>query len=100
MSGVSSFSFWFANFVFDLAYHLLVCLFIFAVFAAFDWNHVYIGHSNTAIGLFLMLFFFGFASIPLAYIFSHIIKKPSTGFAILTIVFIISGLLLATAMGI
>jgi hypothetical protein len=46
-----------------------------------------------------MLFLFGFASIPLAYIASLLLKKPSSGFAILVIIYLISGIVLIFPLG-
>jgi hypothetical protein len=46
-----------------------------------------------------MLFLFGFASIPLAYIISLRLKKPSSGFAILVIIYLISGVVLIFPLG-
>ena len=45
-------------------------------------------------GLFILVFLFGFASIPLAYLTSLRMKKSSTGYALLVIVYLISGLIL------
>ena len=47
-----------------------------------------------------MLFLFGFASIPLAYLTSLRLKKSSSGYALLVIIYLISGLILVLAMGI
>ena len=47
-----------------------------------------------------MFFLFGFASIPLAYLTSLKLKKPSSGFALLVIIYLLTGLILVMAMGI
>ena len=46
-----------------------------------------------------MFFFFGFASIPLAYLTSLRLKKPSSGYALLVIIYLITGLILVVAFG-
>ena len=94
MNGISSVTFWTSSFVFDLFTHLLATAFIFIVFAIFDFNKVFLATDNTRTGLFFMVFLFGFASIPLAYLTSLRMKKSSTGYALLVIVYLISGLIL------
>jgi len=48
MSGVSSFTFWFCQFCLWSRLSPACLRIHLAVFAAFDWNHVFIGHWNTA----------------------------------------------------
>ncbi len=100
MTGLSSMTFWICNFLFDLINHLIAIVIIFIIFAIFDFNKIYFDQTNTAIGLFLMLFLFGFASIPLAYCFSFWLKKPSTGFAVLVVIYLLFGLIANSAMGV
>jgi hypothetical protein len=45
MNGISPLVFWGASFVFDMLNHLMACIFIFIVFAIFDWNHVFLGQG-------------------------------------------------------
>ena len=94
MNGISSVTFWAASFIFDLITHLAATCIIFIIFAIFDFNKVFLGTDNTRTGLFFMVFLFGFASIPLAYLTSLKMKKPSTGYALLVIIYLISGLVL------
>ncbi|CAG2161807.1 unnamed protein product [Oppiella nova] len=100
MTGLSAPLFWFSNLAFDLLNHSLVVIIIYIIFAIFDFNHIFFAQSNTAIGLFLMLFLFGFASIPLAYCFSLLLNKPSTGFAVLVILYLLFGVMSISAMGV
>ena len=83
MTGLSSTLFWFSNFVFDLMNHSIAVFIIYIIFAIFDSNRVFFSNTSTAVGILLLLFLFGFASIPLAYCFSLVFKKPTTGFATL-----------------
>lgn len=99
MTGMNAATFWSASFAFDLLNHFIASFVIMVVFAAFDWNHIYIGHLQSISSLFIMLFFFGFAAIPLAYIMSYLSKKPSTGFALLVILYLIFGVILVIVMG-
>lgn len=100
MTGLSPLMFWLCNFVFDLISHLFAVTVIFIVFSLFDYNNTYFGQTNTAIGLLLMLFFFGIASIPLAYCFSFVFKKSSTGYAILVMIYLFFGLTINLVMSI
>ena len=99
MNGISTVTFWTASFIFDLITHLVATAFIFIIFAIFDFNKVFLGTDNTRTGLFFMVFLFGFASIPLAYLTSLKMKKPSTGYALLVIIYLISGLVLVMTVG-
>ena len=47
-----------------------------------------------------MVFLFGFASIPLAYLTSLCLKKPSSGYSLLVIIYLITGLVLVMGLGI
>ncbi len=45
MNGIPPLVFWGASFVFDMLNHLIACIFIFIVFAIFDWNHIFLGQG-------------------------------------------------------
>lgn len=94
MNGISTVTFWLASYLFDLLTHLVATLFIFLVFFVFDYSEVFMGAHEIRVGLFIMLFLFGFASIPLAYLTSLTMKRPSTGYALLVIIYLITGLIL------
>ena len=55
--------------------------------------------GDTSIGLFTLLFLFGFACIPLAYIVSIFHKKPFSGFTFLVIIYLLSGVFLMVPLG-
>lgn len=93
MTGLSPFTFWLANFVFDLINHLLAVIIIFLIIFLFDTKHIFNGNgsNDSAIVLFILLFAFGVSTIPLAYFLSYPFKKPSSGFVFLIILFLIVG---------
>ncbi len=93
MTGLSTTTFWICNFLFDLFNHIIAVIIIFTVFAYFDFSDTFFGQTNTAMGVFIILFLFGFASIPIAYCFSFIFSKPSTGFALLVVMYLLFGLI-------
>ncbi|CAG2109717.1 unnamed protein product, partial [Medioppia subpectinata] len=100
MTGISSATFWAASFCFDLFNHFIASVFLFVIFAIFDSNKVFIGTVSNGSGLFLMFFLFGVAAIPLAYLFSLRLSLPSTGYATLVIILLLTGLVLVLTFGI
>jgi ATP-binding cassette subfamily A (ABC1) protein 3 len=99
MTGLSSTVFWLTSFIFDLLNHLLVVVIISLLFYFFDFNNVFFGRTNSAVGLILMLIGFGFASIPLAYCLSLVLQQPSTGFSFLVIMYLLFGVIAMIIMG-
>ena len=99
MTGLSTLMFWLSNFVFDLLNHSIVVIIIYIIFAIFDFNGIFFGRMDSALALLLMLFMFGFASIPLAYLFSLVLGKPTTGFAVLVIIYLLFGVIAVSIMG-
>ena len=99
MTGLSSTVFWLSSFVFDLLNHLLVVMIISILFYFFDFNDVFFGRINSAVGLIMMLMGFGFASIPLAYCLSLVLQQPSTGFSFLVITYLLFGIIAMIIMG-
>ncbi|RWS10623.1 ATP-binding cassette sub-family A member 1-like protein [Dinothrombium tinctorium] len=95
MSGLHPFLFWLANFIFDLTTHILCSYLIIIIFALMDKHEIFLSHFESASALFLLLIFFGIACIPLAYVWSFIFAKSSTGFAVLVIVFLLLGIVLS-----
>jgi ATP-binding cassette subfamily A (ABC1) protein 3 len=49
MTGISSTTFWAASYLFDLINHFIASIFLFIIFAIFDWNKVFIGSSECPI---------------------------------------------------
>src|SRR5690606_31917807 len=89
MTGLSPANFWFANFIFDLANHLLAITILLGVILLFDSGHIFSGHSIGV--LYLLLFAFGVSTIPVSYFISYKFQKPSSGFVFLIIIFFLIG---------
>ncbi|CAG2116416.1 unnamed protein product, partial [Medioppia subpectinata] len=68
---------------------------LFIVFAIFDFDKIFMGNASNAGGLFILFLAFGLSAIPLAYLFSLRLKQPSTGYAVLVVVYLLSGIALS-----
>lgn len=90
VSGVGPFSFWLASFAWDLVNYLIPCLALLIVFAAFQVA-AYTDDNNLGLVL-LVLVVFGIAVIPYTYILQFLFTTPATGFVVIIILAIISGL--------
>ncbi|CAG2114253.1 unnamed protein product, partial [Medioppia subpectinata] len=95
MNGISVHTFWAASYLFDIINHLLASIILFIVFAIFDCDKIFMGNASNAGGLFLLFLMFGLSAIPLAYLFSLRLKQPSTGYAVLVVVYLLSGIALS-----
>ncbi|CAG2178676.1 unnamed protein product, partial [Oppiella nova] len=95
MNGISIHTFWAASYVWDLINHLMASVLLLFLFAIFDSNKVFMGNATSIFGLFILFFAFGLSAIPLAYLFSLRLKLPSTGFAILVVIYLLTGVALS-----
>ncbi|XP_076318610.1 phospholipid-transporting ATPase ABCA3-like [Tachypleus tridentatus] len=95
MAGVQGIAYWVVNFVWDFSIHFVCCVLILIPFVAYDPSSVYSGQSECIGAVFLLMLLYGFASIPLSYIFSFIPKSPSTGFVLLAVINILGGMVLS-----
>ncbi|CAG2112272.1 unnamed protein product, partial [Medioppia subpectinata] len=95
MNGISVHTFWAASYLFDIINHLLASIILFIVFAIFDFDKIFMGNASNAGGLFILFLAFGLSAIPLAYLFSLRLKQPSTGYAVLVVVYLLSGIALS-----
>ncbi|KAI1307953.1 Phospholipid-transporting ATPase ABCA3 [Halotydeus destructor] len=93
MTGLPVWLFWFASFLFDLISHTLASLLILIVVTAVDSNATFAHNSETLFSLLFILMLNGLATIPIAYCFSCLVKKPGTGYSLLVIVYILTGIL-------
>lgn len=100
MTGISTLTVWAASYIFDLLNHLVSTVIIFVVFAIFDHKKVFFDNDLSRTGLFLTLMSFGLSSIPLAYLFSLKFKRPNSAYAVLVIIYLITGLILIMALGV
>ncbi|XP_077979982.1 phospholipid-transporting ATPase ABCA3-like isoform X2 [Glandiceps talaboti] len=90
VSGVDLVNFWLSTLGWDLLNYLLPVLVICILFAAADIT-AYAEDGRLGYIL-LLLFLYGWAVIPLMYLFSFLFTVPSTGFVRMTIFNIVSGL--------
>lgn len=89
VSGVDPFSYWDSAFTWDLINYLIPALSILVLVAAFDIP----AFAGPRLGyLFLLLMLYGWAVIPLMYLFSFVFRTASTAFVVLTMFNIITGL--------
>ncbi|CAG7823081.1 unnamed protein product [Allacma fusca] len=81
VSGVKPITYWIANFLYDMVKYTIPAVLCLLLFIAFDAK-AYI--SEVSIGAFcLLLFLYGWASIPLMYPASYMFSIPSTAFVAL-----------------
>ncbi|XP_070562934.1 phospholipid-transporting ATPase ABCA3-like [Ptychodera flava] len=95
VSGVHSSNFWLSTLSWDLINYLLPVIVICLLFAIADIKAYAEGGRLGYI--FLLLFLYGWAVIPLMYLFSYLFSVPATGFVRMTIFNIVSGLVLFMA---
>lgn len=89
VSGVDPFSYWDSAYTWDLINFLLPTLSIMILVAAFDVP----AYTGPRIGyLFLLLMLYGWAIIPLMYLFSFVFRTASTAYVVLTMFNVITGL--------
>ncbi|XP_076468682.1 phospholipid-transporting ATPase ABCA3-like [Babylonia areolata] len=90
VSGVGPLAFWVASFAWDFINYLIPCLVLLIVFAAFQVD-AYTEDGNLGLVL-LFLMMFGIAVLPFIYILQFPFSSPATGFVVLVILAIVSGL--------
>lgn len=89
VSGVDPFSYWDSAYTWDLINFLLPTLSLLILVAAFDVP----AYTGARLGyLFILLMLYGWAIIPLMYLFSFLYRTASTAFVVLTVFNIITGL--------
>ncbi len=91
MSGLNPIIYWFANFVFDFTLHAICCLIYASVYHVLDYYEFFIASKYSFISIYILFLLYGFSFIPFAYLISFFSKKPSTGFAFLSLYNIIGG---------
>ena len=88
-------TYWWSNFVWDITNYcvsITLCIIIFLAFGI----EAYIYKINF-LCLVLLLFFYGFAIIPMMYPISYCFKNPSTGFVVVSCINIFIGLITTIA---
>ncbi|GFV70897.1 ATP-binding cassette sub-family A member 3 [Trichonephila clavipes] len=83
MTGIPSAMYWIAMFVWDYLISVVVSILLIIPFAIFV-HYAFFGMHSNAIGTaLLMLFLYGWASIPFSYLMSFMFKKGGAGFSII-----------------
>lgn len=95
VSGVKGITYWWANFVWDLANYCVSIAFCLIIFLGFGIE-AYVSGMNF-LCLVLLLFLYGFAIIPLMYPINYFFKTPSTGFVLISCINIFIGLMTTIA---
>ncbi|UJR30912.1 hypothetical protein I4U23_018422 [Adineta vaga] len=91
VSGVKGLTYWWANFIWDLTNYsvsITCCIIIFLAFGV----EAYVYKMNF-LCLVLLLFLYGFATIPLMYPINYLFKTPSTGFVLVSCINIFIGMM-------
>jgi hypothetical protein len=91
VSGVKGLTYWWANYVWDLTSYCVSITFCIIIFLAFSIE-AYV-HQINLLCLVLLLFLYGFATIPLMYPINYLFKSPSTGFVMISCINIFIGLI-------
>ncbi|CAF0889943.1 unnamed protein product [Didymodactylos carnosus] len=91
VSGVKGIIYWVSNYAWDIVNFTVSLVFCVIIFLAFNVQ-AYV-HKENLLCLILLLFLYGFATIPLMYPFSYLFKTPSTGFVLISCINIFLGLI-------
>lgn len=91
MSGLSSVTYWSANFVWDYFNYLIPAVLMVVVFAAFQPDAYYLGDPSRISLIFLVYILFGWASLPYTYVLHYLFKTPATGMVTITMSNILTG---------
>ncbi|KAK3090139.1 hypothetical protein FSP39_009459 [Pinctada imbricata] len=76
VSGVNPTIYWITNFLWDMLNYIVPCCLCICVFLAFDID-AYVSSTNLP-SLILLLYLYGYATIPMMYPFSRLFDVPST----------------------
>ncbi|XP_054707778.1 phospholipid-transporting ATPase ABCA3-like [Uloborus diversus] len=91
MTGLHEWLYWLSMFIWDGLLHVVVSIVLIIPFAIFSRYAFFSPHSDAIGTALLMMFLYGWSSIPLTYIISLIFKKPNTGFTAVTMTCVITG---------
>lgn len=91
VSGLSSVTYWTANFVWDYINYLIPAVLMVVTFAAFQPDAYYLGDPSRISLIFLVYILFGWASLPYTYVLHYLFKTPATGMVTITMSNILTG---------
>ncbi|CAF1005228.1 unnamed protein product, partial [Didymodactylos carnosus] len=90
VSGVKGIMYWVSNYAWDIVNFIVSLIFCVIIFLAFNVQ-AYVRKENL-LCLIVLLFLYGFATIPLMYPLSYVFKNSSTGFVLTSCINIFIGL--------
>ncbi|KAK4327949.1 hypothetical protein Pmani_001610 [Petrolisthes manimaculis] len=96
MTGAPVWALWVTNFLWDYLTYLVSAILIFLVLVLFDSKDYFSAQAAPG-ALILLLLLYGWASIPMAYVFSFPFQTAAAGFAVLALINIVAGQILTTA---
>ena len=96
MTGTSPITLWFTSFTWDLVTYNISAILVFIFFMALD-PHGNFTLSGGPGALYLILFLYGWCSIPMAYLFSFSFSTAASGYGVLTLVNIVVALIMPIA---
>ncbi|XP_045131214.1 phospholipid-transporting ATPase ABCA1-like isoform X1 [Portunus trituberculatus] len=96
MTGAPLWGLWLSTFIWDYLTYLASSLVIFAAFMIGDTQKYFTVDAAPA-ALLLLLLLYGWGSIPLAYVFSFFFQTAAAGFAVLTLISIVAGMIITIA---
>ncbi|KAH9392503.1 hypothetical protein TYRP_005582 [Tyrophagus putrescentiae] len=99
MTGLNPITYWTVSYLFDLLVHLAIVLILFIITALFDRDRIFFGNAASASLLFGLLFGYGVAVIPFAYLLSYRFEKTSRGLQVIMQVFTYLGTLASAVFG-
>lgn len=99
VSGVSPYLYWLAAYLWDMTLFAFLTLFVICCLYIFGRNvaRVFIGSSEQTLGVFCLLFFYGAAAIPLAYLYSFGFTNFSTAQIAIMVINFMTGFVLVLA---
>ncbi|UYV74613.1 ABCA3 [Cordylochernes scorpioides] len=92
MTGLQAHLFWGIHFLYDFAIMLICSLVLIAGFTLMDYRQVFVKYPETIWYLFLLLAMFAWSVLPVTYLCSFLASRPASGFTLMAIVNITSGL--------
>ncbi|XP_055623835.1 phospholipid-transporting ATPase ABCA3-like [Toxorhynchites rutilus septentrionalis] len=95
VSGVNVLLFWAISFLWDYMIFVVISLFYIATVAALQQDGL--SEFEHLSKIFLVLLFFGFAVLPVTYLFSYLFDIPATGFVKMVLLNVLSGSVFFTA---
>ncbi|XP_040061354.3 LOW QUALITY PROTEIN: phospholipid-transporting ATPase ABCA3 [Ixodes scapularis] len=95
MAGVPGVLFWGTTFLWDFLIFAICSTAIMVPLLAINPNGIFLSSAGLAGATYFLLLLYGWAAIPFSYLFSYVKKTPSAGYALLTTINVITGVMLS-----